>query len=83
MSPEMSFWVFVIVATTIILSATALAAALTFGRGPKHHLDVEHPIAVGRSGAPEITDPLPGPARVRRPVSEALSRAKRTLSGGE
>jgi hypothetical protein len=84
MSPEMSFWIFVVVATTVILSAIAVAAALTMSvRRKPHHLDVEHPIAVGRSGAPEITDPLPGPARVRRPVSEALSPAKRNLSGRE
>lgn len=40
---------------------------------------VDHPIAVGRSGAPEITDPMPGPARVKRPVSEAYNPEKRTL----
>jgi len=80
MSPELAFGMFIVVATTVILSAIALAVALTMGGGRRRHrMDVEHSIAVGRSGAPEITDPMPGPARVRRPVSEAYNPEKRTL----
>lgn len=80
MSAELAFWMFVVVATTVILSAIALAVALTMGVGRKRHrMHLDHPIAVGRSGAPEITDPMPGPARVRRPVSEAYRPEKRTL----
>jgi hypothetical protein len=84
MTPELAFGMFVVVATTVILGAIALAVALTYGLGRRrHHVDVEHSIAVGRSGRPEITDPMPSPARVRRPVSEAYRTQERTLSEGE
>jgi len=83
MTPELSFAIFVAVAATVILGATALAVAITMSGSRKTRLDIEHPIAVGRSGRPEITDPMPGPARVQRPVSEAYRRQERTLSEGE
>jgi hypothetical protein len=84
MNEALSFGIFIAVASTTILGAIALAVALTYGASRRtHHMDVEHPIAVGRSGAPEMTDPMPSPARVRRPVSEAYRRQERTLSEDE
>jgi hypothetical protein len=84
MSDWLALTIFIVVATTVILGEIALAVALTLGFGPRRHrMDVEHSIAVGRSGRPEITDPMPTPARVRRPVSEAYRRQERTLSEDE
>jgi hypothetical protein len=84
MSEALAFGLFIAVATVVILGAIALAVALTVGFGPrKHRMDVEHSIAVSRSGRPEMTDPMPSPARVRRPVSEAYRRQERTLSEDE
>lgn len=75
------FWLLVIAMLLAILSATAIALSVVlYEERPLRIREVAHPIAVGRSGAPEITDPMPGPARVRRPVSEAYNPEKRTLS---
>jgi hypothetical protein len=57
--------------TAFMFAAIAVAAAVAM-YDPKHKMrEVAHPIAVGRSGRPEISDPLPGPARVQTPASGA------------
>jgi hypothetical protein len=76
-------WWLMIAAMLFITSAVGIALGITF-HDPRHRMRrVEHPIAVGRSGASEITDPMPTPARVRRPVSEAYRPEKRTLFRGK
>lgn len=73
-------WLAIIAVLLTLLSLTFIALGLTLHEPKNMMREVPHGIAVGRSGAPEMTDPMPSPARVIRPVSGAYDPEKRTLS---